>query len=238
MKIIFKTSVFAVAFTISNLYLYAQDTINTNFSKMVVELAGVNSIHDYTLGKGATIRAEYLLSKKLGIGVKSFITSYNIVDQYDNVEKYDKYGYNVDSYLLTEEHKPGKYLAFDINATYFILGNNTSSRFGLYTNGGFGYHMADFQISLYHSNVGYYYSNSLRSNGLGLHVGLGGAIKLGIGRVIVEANYREIIFKNSSNLNYGTEVLTGKDGSTHTFVGKLPELYWAFALSLGYAYNF
>lgn len=192
---------------ISLFSIYSQEssTVNKKYS------IGAGATYS-SYGLGGLVAADYLISKKFSLGLKSTITPYTA----------SSYSYT----NVIRTYKPGLSYKVDINGLYYILGNNSESKAGLYAEVGIGY-----QSDRLNSTVEYTPNPSVSEDnftrGLESHFNLGGSYKLGNGKLFLEAGIGGIVSGKYSDIINGSTPGT-QSGATNT------DVY----LNLGYKFNF
>jgi hypothetical protein len=137
-------------------------------------------------GNGGHLKLDYLIKPKLGLGIKIIGGGLH----YDQSTHYDATFYEPD---LTVTYKSSLNLISDLTVTYYILGNYTESKGGLYADLGVGYHLIK-------SNLNDDYTGSptitetIAINGLGAHLSLGGSYKIGRGKIYLELMSGSVLY--------------------------------------------
>lgn len=173
-----------------------------------------------TYGYGGLIAAEYLLSQKFSLGLKCTITPYKNPN------------YTLTNVIRT--YKPDLSVKTDINLLYYLIGNNSESKAGLYIEIGIGY-----QADRLSSTVEYIpnptYSELDITRGLESHFNLGGSYKIGNGKLFLEAGIGGIVSGSSKT---AFDYPSGYSGSTTPNYTQSGATNTDIYLNLGYKFNF
>ena len=214
---------------------HAQQATTTNVSgekKMSVGLGASGYLGNG--GYGAVLRGDYIISNKFSLGLRMHTTTYGFAD-YEVPTDATTNGYKVD-------YTPGMHFSAALNATYYLFGNNSDAKGGVYGALGFGYQTENMkqyvESTLDKTNPLFYtYDQSFGDRGTLTSLTFGADRKIGPGRLFVEVA-NNLMLTNTRWDKYSniTSALNGSliDWSYDSFFNGNTQTF----LNLGYQLSF
>jgi len=169
------------------------------------------------IGYGGNFKLDYLKSDKLSFGLKTNLMTCS---------------YRAKAFY-SEKYAPGLYLISDLTLTYYLIGNNHDSKFGMYAELGVGYQYQKVSSTRQFYGEPTVYKHTFTASGFGGHASLGANYKLGKGKI-----YFELI---AGQVLYGKET---SDGQQYLDISEAYKKQGSFigdrfiGINLGYAFNF
>ncbi|TAL60144.1 MAG: hypothetical protein EPN88_16335 [Bacteroidetes bacterium] len=193
----------------------AQESKTDTIPKYAISI-GASYHTPWEIGYGGNVKMDYLITNKFGLGAKANVTTYKFKDR--------------DLIFLKEKYDPGFYLVSDLTATYYLMGDYTNSKAGMYIDGGIGYHVEKVSSTLQYAGDPSPHKEIFIVRGLGGHASLGGSCKLGGGKIYLELMAGGIL--------YGSFESQYPDSGNHftTTDGMVGDGF--MVLNLGYAFSF
>ncbi len=203
----------------------AQTNPDTLEKKIVLGIGGTYTPDGY----GGMIKFDYLKNQKLSFGVRSHITS-NIWENYtqpiDNTPGSGAPGY-------TATFHPGHVINVFLTSTYFLLGNNFSSKAGVYLSAGLGYQDWTMSETVIYTDPLYDHNSDFSYRTFSGMICLGGNYKLGPGKLFLDIPLGADLYErydNSTIYKNGITSNTPSKGFGY-FAGSF------LAINLGYAFS-
>ena len=197
---------------------------------------------------GGSLKLDYLKSPKWGFGIKTIFAG-NGVEANSESSSFSGYYANAPTTLATftttVNHQAGLFILANLTGTYYIFGNNRDSKIGLFIEFGVGYMRGSTAVTDQTSPIFYYGINSDKftfiNSGLDALLGLGGSLKIGPGKIILEFILADNIYgsyeSNVSNIVYAP----GSAPDPYLVNTKVTKAFPGYGfpgVSLGYCFNF
>lgn len=208
-------------------FLWAQENSSGNATEKFKLGIGVST---YNLeGAGGSIKADYLFSDKVSLGLLGAFSLHNFNDVEFENSTIDYHSGRVTSLLLTTSY-------------HFIGDNRAESNLGVYTSLGLGYlgnkYFSDFNSKLLSNNINFQeYKEEFSWRNLSASLNLGAEYKLGKGKIYAELPLLFDVYGTYSNKYLSQKNNLAVNNPDYKYDG-FRDFNFSFFMNLGYQFYF